>query len=121
VFEDKLPASDKLRLVLVWAGIPLDELFLTKDNLVGESKPWSKWVTGADVTTDLRNWIVHSTPSNRAKLEQIPSSNRYYASHLSLWHLELVLLKVFGYQGQYSKRIRAGFAPRFQYDVLPWI
>jgi hypothetical protein len=113
---EKLRASDRLRLVLVWAGIPLKVKEYTKGANTNSNTPSPKLVSGVDTIINLRNWSVHSTPKNRNQLQLKPIEYRHWAGELSLWYLELVLLKLFEYDGQYCNRMENG-----RIENLPWI
>jgi hypothetical protein len=130
---DKLPASDKLRLLLSKLGIPreippscydcqppysqrdasslLPNLFqLAKDSQL-------KWVDGPHALTELRNGIAHPK-----KLQRVLGANheaRCEARRLGLWYLELVLLALMNYQGCYANRL---IIPRHEgtNDRVPW-
>jgi hypothetical protein len=132
---DKLPASDKFRLLLAKIGIPLKipperqsqpvpDLF---QSFVPPPPPLipalvklassRDWMDGPHAFTELRNGIVH--PKKLQKVLNAASEARVDASNLGLWYLELVLLAIFGYQGRYENRL---VRPRQSGDTdfVPW-
>jgi hypothetical protein len=73
------------------------------------------WVDGPQAFVAVRNQIVH--PQKR---KRIRDGRAYYeALQLGKWYLEMVLLKSFGFKGQYSNRMRI---PRWtgEVEVVPW-
>jgi histone deacetylase complex regulatory component SIN3 len=73
-----------------------------------------QWKDGLHALTTIRNDIVHSK-KNIENLE----TYLYDASDLGLWYLELVLLAIFDYQGNYHNRL-----PKYQQngekEPVPW-
>lgn len=132
---DKLPASDKFRLLLTKLGIPLkippERQLQPVSNLLQPFVPpppplipalvqlaaERKWADGPHAFTELRNGIVHPKKLQRV-LDAAPEA-RVDASNLGLWYLELVLLAIFGYQGRYENRL---VRPRQNgdTDLVPW-
>ena len=55
--------------------------------------------------TEVRNSITHATPENRARLRNMPDATLIEAWELGLWYLELILLRLFDYQGFYENRM----------------
>ncbi|NJK30432.1 MAG: hypothetical protein HC790_06060 [Acaryochloridaceae cyanobacterium CSU_3_4] len=130
---DKLPASDKLRLLLSKLGIPIEippncydcqppysqrdaSSLLPNLSQVAKSSQYN-WVDGPHALTELRNGIVHPK-----KLQKVLATNheaRFEARWLGLWYLELVLLALMNYQGCYANRL---IFPRHEgtYDKVPW-
>lgn len=63
---------------------------------------------GPAVITKLRNCIVHPRKSKRDAALQVPVSARMEAHALELWYIEMVLLRLLGYQGEYYQRFQRG-------------
>ncbi len=98
---DAMPAADRIRLMLSRANIPLGIPptlpHLTK---VGKQR---KWKDGPHALTDLRNAIVH--PKKRKAVGESLGRELVGAWKLGQWYLELVLLWLFRYAGEYQNRL----------------
>ncbi len=85
---------------------------------------------GATVLTDFRNGVVHGNRAirsisnkNRPKLDDdgdvssppVPFEARIEAEELGLWYVEMSLLYLFGYEGEYNDRLS-----RAQDVKMPW-
>lgn len=109
---EKLPAEDKLRMLLVPTGIELE--------VPAELTELKKLVTksngdGAQAFVKLRNSIVHPG-------DEISAGNVVFEAWLlGLRYLELILLHLFDYEGVYAYRLKKG--SRWPEDVenVPWI
>ncbi len=55
--------------------------------------------------TEVRNSITHATPENRTRLRNMPDATLIEAWELGLWYVELILLRLFEYQGVYVNRM----------------
>lgn len=115
----KLPASDKLRLLLSACGIPL-----TIPSSLGELTKSAKafdWDDGAKAITEVRNALVHASPKKRKKVLGGNTGTRVEAWSLGLWYLELVLLRLFDFQGKYSDRlVQDGWIGQ-NVKTVPWV
>lgn len=120
---ETLKAADKLRDLLSESGIPCP----VPDSLINLSQLSQEWnsadglADGPKVLTNIRNAIVHSgKPQKRQKLSQMPSETKGEAWQLGLWYLELVLLRLFEYQGDYFNRIV--YKQRYEENIepVPW-
>ena len=109
---DKLNAADRLLLLLRWARIPDDTL-----PRIPELRNKASEINGSgpEALTWVRNRIVHPDRKQQLKGDGIKGA----AYLLGLWYLELVLLRLFNYQGAYSDRL----SRRFTGDVepVPWM
>ncbi|MHC4686030.1 MAG: hypothetical protein ACYTEW_17190, partial [Planctomycetota bacterium] len=97
-FKD-LKASDKFRLLLGSLDIPLQIPTDLKDLKVLARN--HKWVDAAQALSEIRNNIVHPIK----KFEFQPRHALYQGWNLGLWYVELVLLRLFDYRGEYSNRL----------------
>src|SRR5205807_8708390 len=105
---EKLAASDRIRLLFLWAGIPVTippEL----DNLTRLAKA-DNWPDTSTAMTMIRNTITHPTRKNRAKFGKHPTDARTDAWTLGLWNLELCLLRLFEYRGTYASRLKQRYS-----------
>ena len=114
----KLPASDKLRLLLSACEIPL----AIPESMRQLSKVASSenWGDGPRAITEIRNALVHANPKNRKKVLGGDSEARHEAWELSLWYLELVLLWVFDFRGDYSNRLFRHGCKGQEVEPVPW-
>lgn len=105
-----LRAADKLRLLASVLEIPTE----FPPNLSGiAAKPGKRFIDVSDFVVRVRNAIVH--PKEKSSL----STREYYeAWRLSLWILELVLLRLCGHRGGYANRLSAPLVG--QIEDVPW-
>lgn len=113
---EKLPAADRIRLLFVWAGIPIevpsaltDLLAVAKAETIDNSP---------SAMTAIRNTITHPTKKNRERYKRHTTGARREAWTLGLWYLELCLLKLFDYSGKYSNRMTQKWSG--QVEDVPW-
>ena len=92
-----LRAADKLRLLATSLDVPLD---IPPHLLALNAKPGEKWHDAMHAITDVRNALVH--PPAKTVL---PKDSYLEAWNLSLWYLEMVLLRLCGHMGKYSNRL----------------
>lgn len=96
---NKLTAAGKIRLLLTTVGIPT----VVPDGLVElEKLAASKGLGGPEILTFVRNRLVHP-PKRTAVREKVPY---YETCVLARWYLELAVLSICGYRGNYSDRTR---------------
>jgi hypothetical protein len=110
----KLPAADKIRLLLSRIGIPLavrSELA----NLVTAAQ--RSGLDGPGIFTAVRNSVVH--PDGHLRGASIDAHVLYESWNLGQWYLELALLRLFGASGKYADRIDLPQMPGKVRD-LPW-
>lgn len=93
---DKLPAADRLRLLLVLQGIPTDFTKYVSDLQHYSSHRLRRWEDGPRAITELRNSIVH--PKKRETVYHAPAKVRQQARRLTLWYLSSAILRLFGYK-----------------------
>jgi hypothetical protein len=112
-FEPRgLSAADKLRLLASALELPL-EIPSSLSALHG--RPGKKWQDAPDAITGTRNVLVHP----HAKVP-VPEGAYYEAANLSLWYLEMILLRLSGHRGKYSNRLAP--SPRYTgcVESVPW-
>lgn len=114
----RLDAGASVRLLLKWAGIP-PEIPAELDALNALRKRHGRpdW-SGPEVIFILRNSLVHP-PANLQDPEWPSPDEMMAAWLLSTWYLELAILRVLGYQGTYSSRIRSSRSPH-DLETVPW-
>jgi hypothetical protein len=110
-FRD-LTAADQLRLMLNMLSIPTAiPDGLTKLQALGRSRT----LDGPEVFTYIRNRLTHP-PKVSASKEHLP----YYEAYcLAKWYVELAILSVCGYDGEYGNRtLRKRW--KGQVEKVPW-
>jgi hypothetical protein len=114
----KLPAVDKLRLILSFARVPLEVPPLLTE-LIRAAKGYN-WTDGPQVITEMRNALVHANPDKRKKVFGAGTKALFETWYLSLWYLELVLLSLMGYAGRYSNRLHREGWRGTEVETVPW-
>jgi hypothetical protein len=110
---DDLPTADKLRLLLDKMGVTLDVPPWLKDLTAfetGKKVPYAPFKF-----VEIRNALVH--PKNRSSVDKAPDA-MVDAWELSLWYIELAILFICEYRGQYVNRNIAPFAGHI--EPVPW-
>lgn len=97
--SDTLAASNKIRLIVSKLNMRSD--FPTGLQKLKELKDVSD---APEAFVRIRNAIVHSNEKKRKDLVAIDGEARVDALFLGLWYLELALLKILGYKGDYRNR-----------------
>jgi hypothetical protein len=108
----KLPASDQLLLLLAQSGVP-KEIPPSLSGLLKHAKAFNL-KDGPSAIIWFRNRVVHAN-----KLEQVTGTSvgtRVDVWKLMLWYLELVLLRLWDYQGTYHSWV----APLQPPTKVPW-
>lgn len=77
--------------------------------------------SGPQVLSKVRNALVHPTPTNRNFLAQATKRDRYELVQLCLSYLELGILAVLDYQGEYVTRLKAGVTMAEATTKVPWV
>lgn len=96
---DKLPAADRLRLLLNLQKISTT---LSSPDLIAYcADPKRKWEDGPRVLTELRNSIIH--PRRRETLYKASEEVRKHARALTEFYLSSALLRLFGYSGEFPE------------------
>ncbi len=95
-------AADRMRLLLSQHGIPM-EIPDTLPCLARCAKK-SKLIDVADALPQVRNMIVHPQPNRRTRLRCSHKSLLQETWTCGLWLVEMLLLRLFKYSGQYSDR-----------------
>ncbi|HEX2211449.1 MAG TPA: hypothetical protein VHG93_27435 [Longimicrobium sp.] len=97
----KLSGADKIRLLLHTLDIPLP----LPSGLVELDKVrrGRNWTDGPAAFVGLRNSMVH--PGDHKIFITAPGRARADAMELGQWYIELALLRLFGYVGEYSSRV----------------
>lgn len=105
-----LSAAEKLRLLTEELGIPSD-IPSELPTLLGLRH--AKLNDGPDVITKIRNSLVH--PDARGSF---PRQAYFEAWKLSLWYVDMVLLRLCGHTGMYANRLRQRWVG--EVEPVPW-
>ena len=105
-----LSAAHRLRLLASALGISQE---IPTDFSALHAKRGKKWADGLDAITTIRNSLVH--PGVRMEL---PEDSYYEAWRLSLWYIDLILLRLCGHDGKYANRLAQRWTG--QVESVPW-
>jgi hypothetical protein len=103
----RLPAAGRVRLLLQWASIPVElptqfGALAARRGRLGQTD-----AAGPEVIFDVRNNLVH--PPRRIEEPEWPGhSELFEAWQLATWYLELAVIRLLGYEGEYVSRLRLG-------------
>jgi hypothetical protein len=103
-----LAAADKLRLLASSLGIPKEippELPALKQK--------KEWTDGMEAVTGIRNSLVHPGTGT-----ELPEHSYFEGWKLSLWYIDLTLLRLCGHSGSYANRLKRRWAG--QIEPVPW-
>ena len=115
---DGLHAADKIRRLLTGLGIPLS--IPTRFSRLHASASRLGVTDGPGFLARARNALVHPSPANRRFLGRVDTLTKWELSQLGQSYLELALLSILNYRGQYQMRVFSGAAGEAAEDV-PWI
>lgn len=103
-------ASDRFRLLFSFLGIP-KEMPDTLPALAAVARE-RNWSDALHALTEIRNSIIHPERKNR----ESSGSCLLEAWQLALWLLDLLVLRLCDYQGEYASRLHT---PRWLGNVIP--
>lgn len=106
-------ATDKLHVLLNGVQIPAS-LPNDLDEAMAKGEPSTR-PDGPATFVKMRNLVAHP----QGGLLATQKSDRRQARDLGLWYLELVLLSLFGYRGQYCNRL-LDHKSGGRWEVVPW-
>jgi hypothetical protein len=115
---ERMRAADKLRLLLNQCRIPLDvpsELASLR-----QSAKAVNWNDGPGSLAAVRNSYVHPSIKNRDRLSRAGPEAEYQAWVVSMYYLELLLLYLCNYQGEFSSRLIGGVFAGQEINTVPW-
>jgi hypothetical protein len=108
----RLPASDQLGLLISEAGIPLDIPACLSD-LSRVARELN--LNGPEALAETRNSIVHPGHKQKDKLASV----MFEVWNLGLWYIELILLHLFGFGGEYANRLKPDQSIG-EVELVPW-
>ena len=104
-----LRASDRIRRLLIELTIPV-QIPSSSEQLSAATPSWDD---GPHAVTAIRNSVTHSYESS-------DSPPVFEAWQLAQWYLELILLRLFAFNGSYSNRTKQGKYIG-QVEPVPWV
>ena len=109
-----LRASDKFRLLFSSLNLPLDipSETLELQNLAQNNQ--MNWLDAPHSLTEIRNSLVHPEHRRRGQLNSV----YHEAWNLCLWYLEMGVLAICGYSGNYGNRLKQRWVG--QVENVPW-
>lgn len=117
--SESLAASNKIRLLLSQVGVDarIPESFTELADFISDA---STIKDGPEAIVQIRNAIVHSQKEKRIKLSQIHYKAKSQALNLSLWYIELCLLRILKFDGKYNNRCADVVYASKAEQVMPW-
>jgi hypothetical protein len=114
----RLPAKSRVRLLLQWAGVPVELPSQFAALAARRGRLAQSDVAGPELIFDVRNNLVH--PPKRIDQPEWPDRDQLLeAWQLATWYLELALLRLLGYEGEYLSRLQLG-GWDFDTEPVPW-
>jgi len=99
---ESLSATSKINFLLSHFSIR-NEIPSDFDALIKYAKQ-NNIVNGPESFTRIRNHIVHPSSKKRKALKEIETNAKIEALHLGIWYVEMILLKLFEFKGNYINR-----------------
>jgi hypothetical protein len=117
--SENISASNKIRLLLSQLNIThsAPDAFKKLEQFIVESKDI---VDAPDAVVQIRNAIVHSQEEKRKKLSTIHSKVRYETLQLSIWYIEMALLRILDFDEIYLNRCSQGVFTSQAEEFVPW-
>lgn len=110
-FKD-LWASDKFRLLFSSIDIPIEIHDSLKDTKQAAKK--FNWIDAPHAFTEVRNSLIHPEHKKRDDVKDL-----YYETWtMGLWYLELAILRLCDYDGNYSNRLTSKWVG--EVEKVPW-
>ncbi|ETZ22856.1 hypothetical protein [Pedobacter sp. V48] len=113
-------AAEKIRILLRDAGISLNIPIKYKEIENQLRSHQMKFQDFPELFTLVRNSITHTNQNKRTNLAKIPSLTRHHIKEIGICHLELLLLKLFNYQGKFASRISENMFVGGNEESVPW-
>jgi hypothetical protein len=117
--SENINASNKLRLLLSHLGInyEIPEAFYDLRSFLESSRDV---IDAPDAVVQIRNAVVHSQEEKRKKLKAIPFEAKYEALQLCISYIELALLYILDYKGDYYDRCSGTMFAYLAEKKVPW-
>lgn len=116
---ESISASNKIRLILSQLNIPY-QIPSSLNDLNSYADESQEIIDGPEAIVQIRNAIVHSQIEKRKKLTSIGTMAKYQALQLSIWYIELAMLKILEYDGKYFNRCAKAVWASEAEEFVPW-
>jgi hypothetical protein len=117
--KPQFPASASVRLLLQWAGIPValpDHFGALAGRRARIGQP--DWAA-PELVFNVRNALVH--PPKKIEEPEWPGDEELFeAWQLATWSLELAIMRLLGYDGTYTSRLRLNQPDVGNDEPVPW-
>ncbi len=113
-----MKAAQRLRQLLAEMGIPLD--VPPNFSRLAAFANSNEHCDGPQAVSLLRNAYVHPSPRNQKRLDRVGIDAKCEAWELSMYYLEMILLRIFDYNGQVSSRIAEAKYKGGETRFVPW-
>jgi hypothetical protein len=118
--SESLSASNKIRLLIshldILSDVPMGfenlQKFVDNDKQINDAP---------EAIVQIRNAVVHSQQEKRKKLISIHLLAKYEALQLSLWYIELSILKILNFNGNYYNRTSSELSRSKSEELVPWM
>lgn len=117
--SENINASNKIRLLISQLNINYDvpKSFTSLQKFLKSEK----LIDAPEAVVQIRNAIVHSQEEKRIKLSKIEDKAKQEALELCIWYIEMALLKVLNFNGNYCNRCSDNRFTSAKVEKLPWI
>ena len=119
--SSKIPGTAAERLEMALRHFKIPSVLPVELKGVKRLGTLKSMTSGPRIVSKFRNAIVHPTAVNRKFLDQATTRDRYDLLQLCLSYLELGILAVLDYQGEYLSRLKAGVSMAEATTKVPWI
>lgn len=113
---ENISASNKIRLLL--SQLNIEPAVPKAFSQLAAYRSNEQLDDGPEKIVQIRNAIVHSQKKKREDLRAISSQAKFESLRLSLFYIELALLKILDYKGKFVNRTKTGIEGRE--EVVPW-
>ena len=113
----KISAANKIRLLLSLIKVP----YVIPPGLKNLTAHVAKDpMDGPEIITEIRNAIIHSREVTRKKLDTISPLAKHEALQLCIWYIELAMLNILDYHGEYHNRCSGEMVGLKGIQKVPW-
>lgn len=115
--SENINAANKIRLLL--SQINLNYSIPKKFTSLNRFLKAEKLIDAPEAVVQIRNAIVHSQEEKRTKLNKIENMAKYEALQVCIWYIEVALLKILDYKGNYTNRCSEEIVNSAKREKLP--